>query len=318
VPTLSNDTTTLTPRTAITARTLELDFPALHIGVAEYDEGPTGCTVFHFPDGANLAVDVRGGSPGVVGDYGWSHAVCFAGGSIYGLEVVSGVAAELLAQRDYSPQWDKLALVSGAIVYDFTRRDTSIYPDKPLGRAALRAAQPGRFPLGPHGAGRMVTVGRGLAGDRGEPGGQGGAFRQIGNTKVAVFTVVNAVGAIVDRAGQVVRGNLNPATGEREPIALELEQRLSQGASSAVPGGNTTVSLVVTNRKLDTRSLEQLGKQVHASMARAIQPFHCLYDGDVLFTASTNEVEDDSLDFAALGVLASELAWDAVLTCYQE
>ena len=50
-------------------------------------------------------------------------------------------------------------------------------------------------------------------------------------------------------------------------------------------------------------------------MARAIQPFHALEDGDVLFAVSTAEVESDPLlDTTALGVVASELAWDAVLS----
>ena len=31
------------------ARALEFDFPGLEIGIAEYEEGPTGCTVFHLP-----------------------------------------------------------------------------------------------------------------------------------------------------------------------------------------------------------------------------------------------------------------------------
>ena len=35
--------------------------------------------------------------------------------------------------------------------------------------------------------------------------GQGAAFRTIGPTKVGVFTVVNALGSIVDRSGRVVR-----------------------------------------------------------------------------------------------------------------
>jgi L-aminopeptidase/D-esterase-like protein len=111
----SNDNLELVPRTAFDGPVLTFDFPALRVGVAEYDEGPTGCTVFHFPAGAALAVDVRGGSAAVVGDYGWTHAVCFAGGSIYGLEAISGVAAELFAQRDYSTRWDNLALTAGAI-----------------------------------------------------------------------------------------------------------------------------------------------------------------------------------------------------------
>jgi L-aminopeptidase/D-esterase-like protein len=51
-------------------------------------------------------------------------------------------------------------------------------------------------------------------------------------------------------------------------------------------------------------------------MARAIQPFHTIYDGDVLWAVSTNEVDNPSLNDVALGALASEVAWDAVLNCY--
>ena len=53
--------------------------------------------------------------------------------------------------------------------------------------------------------------------------------------------------------------------------------------------------------------------QVHASLARAIQPFHALVDGDVLCAVSTNDVENGELTALSLGVVASELAWDAVL-----
>jgi 6-aminohexanoate-oligomer endohydrolase len=75
--------------------------------------------------------------------------------------------------------------------------------------------------------------------------------------------------------------------------------------------------VVVTNQQLDTRLLRTLGRQVHASMARAIQPFHALVDGDVLFAVSTNEVEE-ALGSIELGVVASELAWDAVLAAVAE
>ena len=82
------------PRTTFDGPALELDFPGLRIGVAEYDEGPTGCTVLHLPPGgAACAVDVRGGSPGTIGSaYEWTHALCFAGGSLYGLEAACNAA----------------------------------------------------------------------------------------------------------------------------------------------------------------------------------------------------------------------------------
>jgi len=293
-------------------RRLEFDFPGLAIGVAEYEEGPTGCTVFHFERGASFAADVRGGSPGTVGtDYGFVHAICLAGGSLMGLEASRGVAAELYERRGHEHvEWNDVPLVAGAIIFDFGFRKTSAYPDLALGRAAMRAAVPGAFPLGRRGAGRSATAGKLLVpGTQGEPSGQGGAFRQIGDVKLAAFSVVNAVGAIHDRGGKVVRGNLDPTTGLRSGT----ERAIDEGR----PGENTTLSVVVTNQRLAGHALTQFARQVHASMARAIQPFHTANDGDTLFAVTTNAIEGGPLaDPAKLGMIASRLDWDAVLCCW--
>jgi 6-aminohexanoate-oligomer endohydrolase len=309
----TNDLLDLRPRTDLTGPELELDLPGLEIGCAEYDEGPTGCTVFHFPAGAAMHVDVRGGSPGTLGaTYEWIHAICLAGGSLYGLEAATGVAAELFARREYRTGWLDIPLVAGAIVFDWGR-DSAVYPDKELGRAALRVARPGVFPLGQRGAGRSVTVGKTLGFDGLEPGGQGAAFRRLGESAVAVFTVVNAFGAVVDRDGSVVRGHLDAESGTRRSLVVGAEDRLAAGLPVFEAPGNTTLTVVVTTARLDRRLLRTLARQVHASMARAIQPFHALVDGDVLFAVSTNEVEEPLAESISLGVVASELAWDAVL-----
>jgi L-aminopeptidase/D-esterase-like protein len=317
----SNDTLELVPRTELRGPVLELDFPVLEIGVAEYEEGPTGCTVFHFPEGAACSIDVRGGSPGTTGSsYEWVHAICLAGGSLYGLEASAGVAAELLARREYRTGWLDIPLVAGAIIFDYGPRDNAVYPDKVLGRAALHAAGPGRFPLGARGAGRSATAGKTFDYAEGEPAGQGAAFRQVGDTKVAVFTVVNAVGAVLDREGNVVRGHLDRETGLRRPLVPGVEERLASGRPVHPPPGSTTLTVVATNERLDNRGLRTLGRQVHTSMARAIQPFHALVDGDVLFAVTTNEVESPLFDDLGigLGVVASELAWDAVLASVRD
>ena len=310
-------TTPLQPVTSFDGPTLEFDFPGLEIGCAEYAEGPTGCTVFHFPQSVTVATDVRGGLPGVfmAGD-GPTEAVCFAGGSLYGLEACTGVAAEWLARRQASGRaaniFDDIAVVRGAIIFDFAHRQNFIYPDYALGRSALQAARPGRFPLGQRGAGRSAGVGSGLDWQGEEPGGQGGAVRDFGEVKLAVFTVVNAIGAVVDRGGEVVRGHLDRQSGRRSHLKDDLEATLGP-SDSGRPIRATTLTLVVTNVKLTPVALTQLGRQVHSSMARAIQPFHTGFDGDVLFTATTDTLEMPNPSPAHLGVLASELAWDAVL-----
>ena len=261
-----------------------------------------------------MAMDVRGGSPGVVGDYGFVHAISLAGGSLLGLEAASGVAAGLLARRSDPARWDTIPLVSGGIVFDFGGRDNSIYPDKRLGTAALDNARSGAFPQGARGAGRAVTVGNGLAFDRGEQAGQGAAFREVGGIKIFACTVLNAIGAVFDRNGKVVLGHADPATGERTTFVEDLEARLASAREST--GRNTTLTVVVTNQTVRGHDLTQLGRQVHSSMARAIQPFHTRDDGDALWVVSTREVNPARWSLSALGVAASEVVWDAVLATH--
>ena len=81
-------------------------------------------------------------------------ALCFAGGSLYGLEAAAGVAAELFARRQYATGWLDIAIVRGAVIFDFPPRSNAIYPDKALGRAALAAARR-RLPARPAG-GRLL------------------------------------------------------------------------------------------------------------------------------------------------------------------
>ncbi|MFN8664522.1 MAG: P1 family peptidase [Thermomicrobiales bacterium] len=311
---------------------LAFDIPGLSVGIAEYREVPTGCTTFIFdqemyPGGLVLELDVRGGAPGYSGDYGITNAVCIAGGSVYGLEATAGVASALYAAGGYQD----LVAVAGAIIYDISMvteadgggRERGIYPDKALGVAAVEAARPGLFPIGAQGAGIGASVGQWVDFPaRKEQGGQGGAYRQIGPYRIAFFTVVNALGVIVNRAGEVVRGGVDPATGEHpDPLAnaeaiLAGEELRAQPAGSLPPGGlsqHTTISLLVVNVDLPRELLRQLGRQVHSSMARAIHPFHTPDDGDILFTVSTAEIPGDGVDTTALGIVASEMAWDAVL-----
>jgi len=56
----------LAAKTSFDEPTLHFDWPAIEIGVGSYEEGPTGLTIFRFPNKATASVDVRGGGPGTV------------------------------------------------------------------------------------------------------------------------------------------------------------------------------------------------------------------------------------------------------------
>lgn len=315
--TKTNDDPDLAISTAIGERVLEYDFDSFNVGIAEYPDGPTGVTVFHFPKGARLAVDVRGGAPGVVGEYGYVHAISLAGGSLFGLEAVGGVSAGLLAMNDYKANWEAIPLVSGGIIFDFGPRNNSIYPDKRLGRKALENAKPNRFPMGARGAGISATVGKLIGFDHMEAAGQGAAFIETGGIKVFACVVLNAVGAVVNRDGEVVRGHLDRETGNRISFMEAIEQQIKDAeANLEPPPGNTTLTVVVTNQATNRFSIDQIARQVHSSMARAIQPFQTDTDGDTLWFVSTGEVDIEPWSGVGLGTLASEVVWDAVLEAH--
>lgn len=319
-----------TPKTDKKGPSLKFDFPNMLVGVAEYDEGPTGTTVFYFPKGVKGAVDMRGGAPGEVNaeilqnayERSMVQAVVFSGGSWYGLSAATGVANELKRMR--AEEIDYIPGVVGAIIFDVGgRRFSRITPDDVLGAAAVRSAEPNWFPLGARGAGRFAM--QGVYFHRGDGAenyaswphsGQGGAFRTVGPTKIGVFTIVNALGSVVDRSGKVVRCDRNDPGQNCQSIADRLKNFPPIKQASAETGGptpNTTITLVVTNQKLPFWSLQRLATQVHTSMSRAIQPFATSRDGDILYAVTTDEIENPSLDPTDLGVIASEVAWDAIL-----
>ena len=250
-------------------------------------------------------------------------AIVFAGGSWHGLAAATGAADELreLARATGGPL--PIVGVTGAIVNDVAagRRLSGIMPDDALGRAAIRAARSGTFPLGARGAGRFTMLGSALG--QAEPAGQGAAVRQIGSTRIAVFTVVNAGGFVVDRTGRIARCRSqhfgDPCSGMNDLLARRVQALADRSGDSAslsdvfAPTTNTTLTLVLTNQRMESAALQRLAVQVHTSMARAIQPFATAGDGDVLFAATTGEVDNSINTAFELGLVASELAWDAVL-----
>jgi L-aminopeptidase/D-esterase-like protein len=310
------------------SRYFEFAFPGLRIGVAEYAEGPTGITVFHFPERAYGVVDTRGGAAGsslteaLKAGFGkYIDAIAFCGGSTYGLEAASGVASGLLHSGAASQKWGEVAVVPAAVVFDFKGRHNAVYPDRKLGLAALDAACEGRFPLGERGAGAFVHCGSYFGESFMERSGQGAASCELGATRLAVFTVVNARGVIVDRAGQVILGNRDPHTGSRCSVAMALtsgKQSEKTEPQSRCLTESTTLTLVATNRVLDQTQLHRLAIETHSSMARAVQPLHTSRDGDTLFAVTTADCHADEPILADLSVYASELAWDAVLSSIPE
>ena len=304
----SQDAAKPTPHVSYDGPALTFDFPGVMIGVAEYEEGPTGTTMLYFPKPVVAAVDVRGGAPGTVNtdvlrlayDEPGLNAIVLSGGSSYGLSAATGVANALKDVIADSGNYDNVAVVAGAIIFDLgDRRFNNITPDDELGRAALKAARAGWCPLGARGAGRFAMQGYGL--DITQHSGQGAAFRQSGDTKVLVVTVNNG-GLVVDRKGQVMRCS-HPVDGHCGSIADVISAHLASLGNTkqarADFGNNrgnsqgltrhTTITVVMTNKSLPFWALQRLAVQVHTSMARGDQPLAEGDDGDTLFAVTTGQ-----------------------------
>lgn len=292
------------------ANTLEFNFPGLEIGIHTDKQAQTGVTVFYFPKQVRAAVDLRGGA---IGSYftedplqnGQAHldAIVFCGGSLLGLESVSGVMQEVFKIKQSNTRMAEIPRVSGVCIYDFSRRESVIYPDKTMGINAFQARSPSSFEVGRVGAGTSAHVGKLWPSLTSQWAGQGAAFDQINDIKIAVFTIVNSVGVILDTQGHVQFG----------PDVLKGRHyaEITDFASQAPQTDNTTLTLVVTNAKLTEFQLKTLSKQIQQSLSQVIFPYSTDRDGDVLYLVTTDETEN-TIGTIQLGMKASVLAHAAI------
>jgi L-aminopeptidase/D-esterase-like protein len=330
---IPNNQSSLQPIVNSGGQEIKFNWPMFKIGTAEYKEGPTGVTVFAFKKKVHGVLDVRG-EPGIANtewlrlgrDTPVVDAVVLSGGSIYGLESTTAVASAMKDDQYRTGIIGDVALSTGAIIYDLgDRRLNEVVPDKKLAQAAYRNAKEGIFRIGSAGAGRSAKSG-GLFGLNGYSG-QGGAFYEKGNLKIAAFAIVNPLGAVVDREGNIQTGYPHPSWSPNLKISelLKITKNAWGTKDTEVrQTQNTTISLVIVNQKLPNADLQRLATQVHTSMSRALQPFATQWDGDVLFAVSTDEVDlpsnkaEREKTMALLPLIASEVMWDALLSAAPE
>jgi L-aminopeptidase/D-esterase-like protein len=264
-------------------------------------EARTGCTVVLAPGGAVGGVDVRGAASGTLGTDSLRpgsridrvHSVLLTGGSAFGLAAASGVL-RYLEERDIGVAIGsvRVPIVAGAVIFDLLVGDARTRPDAAAGYAACASA--GReFAIGSVGAGTGATVAKGGR-STAQPGGFGFASERAGDAVVAALMVANSVGGIWDDDAH-------------EWIAPLGEH---DGVSSLVPGGNTTIGVVVTDAKLTREQANRVATVAHDGLARAVRPAHTMYDGDTMFCLATGTTSAayDVVEIAAAHVVARAIA----------
>ncbi|KAA6393216.1 MAG: putative peptidase S58 family protein [Streblomastix strix] len=298
------------------------DVPGIRVGQAQDFEGATGCTVILCEaDGAVAGVDVRGSAPGVretdtihpLNFITKANAVYLSGGSAFGLDGASGVMQFLEEKKiGIDVEVTHVPIVLGAVLFDLNVGSPNIRPDKAMGYKACQTS--GMDVLqGNVGAGTGATIGKSAISEFQMKGGVGTASRQIGNIVIGAIVVVNCYGDIIDKStGKIIAGCLNKTkTGFADTIQLIQTQILSKTNPDPFKiCTNTTLGCIATNAKFTKSQCTKLAQMAHDGFARSINPVHTMFDGDIIFSLSTGDIE---ADLTSIGSIGAEVMSDAIV-----
>jgi len=302
----------------------------------------TGTTVVLAPAGGMTAsVDVRGGGPAThetdllapSASVERIHALVLTGGSAFGLVTCTGVMNELALAGVGVPVGPTAAevvpIVPGAALLDLGRGgDFNARPTLRFGALALRAAQHQDPEPGLGAAQQSPQLGSIGAGTGAVTcylkGGIGTASVVLpGVGTVAAIVAVNAAGSPIDnRTGELLGAHLLlPADGQPPAVSAAAVDALRQ-ATAPRPGrigfaaekdqpntlGHTTLGVVGTDAILTKAQCAKMAGVAQNGLARALNPVHTAFDGDVVFGVSTGTAEaPDILGFHQITVAAADV-----------
>ena len=293
------------------------DVEGIKIGHVHDESGMTGCTVILAEGGAVGGVDVRGSAPGTreiealkpVRLVDRVHAVLLTGGSAFGLRATEGVQ-RYLEEKDigFVTTAGKVPVVPSAVIYDLAVGDAGSRPDAEMAYEAAKEASSAERRQGRVGAGCGATVGKILGYERCMHGGVGSAsLRLASGAVVGALVVVNALGDVVDPAtGKIVAGARDEQGGFINTARFLVETTSLPGS----PYENTTLAVIATTARLNKEGATKVAQMVQDGVARAVNPAHTMYDGDVSFVLSMGNEE---ADVNVVGVAAAKLVAESIL-----
>jgi L-aminopeptidase/D-esterase-like protein len=302
------------------------DVAGISVGHAVATGRLTGCTVILTGSrGAVASVDVRGAAPGTRETELLAaenlvervHAIVLTGGSAFGLDAASGVMRWLDEKGiGLDTGYGKVPIVPAAVLFDLPvvreGDDPKVRPSAELGFAACESACSQDVSQGNVGAGAGATVGKLFGIDSAMKGGLGQASIQVGPWVVSALVACNAVGDVIDFAnGRVIAGVRQAA---QSNVLGNTQAMLLRGdkLQRVLPGTNTTIGVIATNAKLSKAQTKRLAMSAHDGLARAVRPAHTPFDGDILFTLATCEI-DLVPDLMLLNVMAAEATANAIV-----
>jgi len=288
------------------------DVAGLRVGNAEDQTLKSGVSVVTADKPFIASVHVMGGAPGtretdlLAPDKTVSgiDALVLSGGSAFGLAACDGVLDGLRrAKRGFPVGPVTVPIVPGAILFDLVNggdKDWETNPYAALGLSAFNAAQTD-FKLGSVGAGTGAL-------DSTFKGGLGSASLELDNgITVAALMAVNPVGSVTTPGGEhfwAAPYEIAQEFGGRGPdprpglVAPAESSKMAMIATAGTDLANTTIGVVATDAPLTKAQCHRLAVASHDGIARAIQPAHSPFDGDLIFAAATGqgpEIEDAAL-----------------------
>lgn len=288
--------------------------PGIKVGHYTDNQSLTGCTVILYEEGAVGGVDVRGSAPGTretdllrpANLVQKVHAVLLTGGSAFGLDAAGGVMQYLEENKvGFQTNSIKVPIVPAAVIYDLDIGDPLKRPDKNSGYLVAKNASSDPVEEGSVGVGTGALVGKALGSQYAMKGGVGSYSIEL--TKgivVGAITVVNSTGDVYEN-GKIIAGAL-----DKNKNFINIYEYMKKFAVNANAGQNTTLSLVATNAILTKEETNKVAQIAHDGMARAIKPVHTMYDGDVVFCLSTEEIESN---VTLIGELAAEAVEKSII-----
>lgn len=233
-------------------------------------QGETGATLIMFDPKIKptCVKDVRGGWAGYLtslsnNDKHKIDGVCVVGGSMLGFEAGAGVVSAIWKEKQEIPTIEQACIFSRNL-----SKGSLLHPTKELGEELYRELKPYLTgdEIGQVGAGTKARYGQAIL------------EKKIGGFDFLCCVVNNAIGEVV--------------------LVNEGESRTKKLKKIDEPNKrrNTTITVLVTNMQMDYFELQQICIQMHASMARTIQPFNTFQDGDVFYMCSTQTKRGTKVD----------------------
>ena len=265
------------------------DIDGFLVGNAHDDKIKTGVTVLTRSTSFRASVSILGGAPGTKETDLLSpdkiveniDGIVLAGGSAFGLDASSGVMDCLRIQnRGFDTGAVKVPIVPSAILFDLKNgglKDWKINPYRDLGKKAFSNISD-NFEIGSVGAGCGATTSV-------VKGGLGTNSIFYGDRiKVGAIVAVNSVGSPFFPGTKLLYSDFY---GEKKYHMERPPMTALINPTKLLTGEATTLGIVCTNVNFSKNDLNRIATSAHTGIARAIEPSHTPFDGDIIFSATS-------------------------------